>query len=165
MKEGSNTTCPPNTIASTLVCLHSLWFPCHTLRRHPTVVQSQILGRSAARNHQSVVGRRVHLVEVGGQAEVMAWLLAVRLLALEIMDRRADLTPDSTATCPPCARPPSARRPPDAPASHRTRRSASTGRLPVPDTDFKPRGSGRRPQVSDRDPGRVCKVAANERMS
>ena len=50
------------------------------------VVQPQVLGRTAAGNHQGVVVGRIDGVEIGREREVVARLFAVGLIALEVVD-------------------------------------------------------------------------------
>jgi hypothetical protein len=60
-------------------------------------VQPQVLGGAPTSDHERVVVGRSDLVEVGVQREVVAALLAVGLVTLEVMNRRADLVPAAFA--------------------------------------------------------------------
>ena len=54
-------------------------------------VEAQILGRAAAGNDEAVVARGIDLVECGVEREVVAALFSVGLIALEVVDRGADI--------------------------------------------------------------------------
>ncbi|MNN04914.1 hypothetical protein D3C81_1176550 [compost metagenome] len=56
-------------------------------QRQHLLIQAQVLRRTAAWDQQRVVTLGAHLHEVEVQREVMPWLLAVGLIALEIVDR------------------------------------------------------------------------------
>ena len=60
--------------------------------QHP-LVQPDVLRGAAAGDDQGVVVRLPDLVERGVQAEVVAALLGVGLVALEVVDRGADRLP------------------------------------------------------------------------
>src|SRR5690606_22962341 len=54
---------------------------------HP-LLQPDVLRRAAARDHERVVILRLHIRERGVDPEVVAALLAVRLITFEVVDRR-----------------------------------------------------------------------------
>ncbi|MNI75363.1 hypothetical protein D3C73_1315050 [compost metagenome] len=58
-------------------------------QRQHTLIQAQVLRSSATRDQQGIVAFGTDLDEVMVQGKVVARLLAVRLLAFKIVDRRA----------------------------------------------------------------------------